>query len=131
MVASWVSSLTVFSPSPQGTTILTVLKLTVTFISSSTPLPEQKISQSEYLSTKCNLKCIGKMNSKSEIAVPVFGRGVNHSSAECLHIPSGIDCVWRTVCSCFILYRHLGGFRCKIFYFLFLSDDELQLFKEN
>ena len=59
MVASWVSSLTVFSPSPQGTTILTVLKLTVTFISSSTPLPEQKISQSEYLSTKCNLKLIG------------------------------------------------------------------------
>ena len=32
MVASCVSSLTVFSPSPQGTTIFTVLKLTVTFI---------------------------------------------------------------------------------------------------
>ena len=56
MVASCVSSRTVFSPSPQGTTILTVLKLTVTFIS---PLPEPRISQSQYLSTKCNLKLIG------------------------------------------------------------------------
>ena len=60
MVANCVSSLTVFSPSPQGTTIFTVLKLTVTFISSSTPLPEQKISQSKYLSTKCNLKLKGR-----------------------------------------------------------------------
>ena len=72
------------------------------------------------------------MNLKSEIAVPVFGRGVIHSSAECLHIPSGIDCVWRTVCSCFILHRHWVDFYLKlIFDFPFMRGNELQLFKEH
>ena len=49
MVASCVSSRTVFSPSPQGTTILTVLKLTVTFISPFSPSPSREYHRANTL----------------------------------------------------------------------------------